>query len=127
MIRGGRPVYAYTTGTVDFWGTQRSQSSAMNPNMADVSKAAQRGNALAAQFPRTREQILADAEQNWSGFSGSERATGLPELAKAALSAGALDEAVSYSNEMLQRAAGSTAGIGITARKFTQEMRCSAW
>jgi len=100
VIRDGRPVFAYTTGRVSFY-RQGPRASARDGELAEQSKATQRRLDLAAQFPRTQEQILADAEQN---FSGSDRAAGLPELARDALSAGALEKAVSYSNELLERA-----------------------
>jgi hypothetical protein len=103
VIRDGCPVFAYTTGRVSFY-KPGPRPTVRDGELTEDSKAAQRRLELAAKFPRTQEQILADAEQNWGGFSGSDRADGLPELARDALGAGALEKAVSYSNELLERA-----------------------
>ena len=107
VIRNGVPVFAYTQGMVDFTDFDKPLTAQPQPDLAEEMRAAERGAALQARFPRTPEQILADTEQNLGGLSGQERAYALPDLAKAAVDAGALDKAVGYANEALQHAAQS--------------------
>ena len=107
VIRNGVPVFAYTQGMVDFTDFDKPLTAQPQPDFAEEMRAAERGAALQARFPRTPEQILADTEQNLGGLSGQERAFALPDLAKAAVNAGALDKAVGYANEALQHAAQS--------------------
>ena len=107
VIRNGVPVFAYTQGMVDFTDFDKPLTAQPQPDLAEEMRAAERGAALQARFPRTPEQILADTEQNLGGLSGQERAFALPDLAKAAVDAGALDKAVGYANEALQHAAQS--------------------
>jgi len=105
VIRDGRPVYAYTEGMVDFMDPEKPPTDEPKQDLAEEIQAAQRSAALQARFPRTPEQVLADTEQNVGSTSGQERDYALPELAKAAVGAGALDKAVSYATELLQHAA----------------------
>jgi hypothetical protein len=92
---------------VDFTDFDKPLTTQPQPDLAEEMRAAERGAALQARFPRTPEQILADTEQNLGGLSGQERAYALPDLAKAAVDAGALDKAVGYANQALQHAAQS--------------------
>jgi len=105
VIRNGRPVFAYANGMVDFIDMQKPPSAAVNMDLADEMKAVERTQALRERFPRTPEQVLADTEQSLGGANGQDRGYALPDLAKAAVDAGALDKALSYANEMLQGAA----------------------
>jgi TonB family protein len=109
VIRDGRPVSAYTVGMVDFFDPEKSPTFSGQLDMADEMKGAERRMALQARFPRTPEQVLADAEQDVGGASAQNRSYALPELAKTAVDAGALEKATSYANEILQRAADTQA------------------
>jgi TonB family protein len=99
VLRDGRAVYAYTGVHIEF----------SDPNNPDVPFRGGPDDAwmsrifeLMRTMPRTPQQELADLEQDLGPGTGSDREWMLPELAKAAIAAGALDKASSYANEMLK-------------------------
>jgi TonB family protein len=108
VLRGGRAVFAYTQTSVDFL----DHSKPITPDSfgRDVSEqiaAQQRIQEIQNRFPRSPAQVLADLEQDASGKESWERAWALPQLAKAAVAAGALDKASVYASELL-----ATVGAG---------------
>lgn len=108
VLRNGKPVDAYTDATLMFIAHgELAKGDNFRDNMADTLAAAQRTMALQAEFPRSPGQVLADTEQNISGASAQERLAALPQLAKAAIDAGALDKARAYAAEILQAATDS--------------------
>jgi outer membrane lipoprotein-sorting protein len=101
VIRNGIGVYAYTDATVDFL----DHGEPFDAGQMDISgqmAAGQRHAELAKMFPRSPQQVLADLEQDRGSGSGIDRSYALPDLAKAALKADALDKAAAYATEMLR-------------------------
>jgi len=105
VMRNGHAVSAYTEATVDFLDHSKpirteSIGSDLNQEMA----AAQRLMEIQNRFPRTPEQVLSDLEQDLTGRDGESRSEALPQLAKAAVAAGALEKAMKYSDELIASA-----------------------
>jgi TonB family protein len=105
VLRGGHAVFAYTEATVDFLDyskpvTPESSGFDVGEEMA----AGQRIEELRSRWPRSPAQVLADLEQDVGGRDDEDRGYALPELAKAAVAAGALDKASLYANELLTSA-----------------------
>jgi len=100
VIRDGHPVYAYTDAMVNFDAESGSKDEPKFDLSEQVS-AAERMAGLTAKYPRSPQQALADLEQDCGGASGEERFYALPQMAKAALAAGALDKAAAYASELL--------------------------
>jgi TonB family protein len=108
VLRNGRAVFAYTEAMVDFM--DHSKPNTPESTGLDVSQeiaAQQRIMEIESRFPRSPEQVLADLEQDVTGRDGLERNFALPQLAKAALAAGALDKASLYANELIASAGDS--------------------
>jgi outer membrane lipoprotein-sorting protein len=101
VIRNGAPVFAYTHSTVDFTDFSKPVKPAV-PDMGEAMESLKRVQALEARFPRTPEQELADLEQDLGSGAGVDRSFALPQLAKAALKAGALDKAAVYAHDLLR-------------------------
>jgi outer membrane lipoprotein-sorting protein len=101
VIRNGAPVFAYTHTTVDFTDFSRPVKPAV-PDMGDAMESLKRVQALEERFPRTPEQELADLEQDLGSGAGVDRSFAVPQLAKAALKAGALDKAATYAHDLLR-------------------------
>jgi hypothetical protein len=99
VIRNGVPVFAYTQTTVNFTDFSKPVKPVL-PDMHDEMAVLNRINALVERFPRTPQQELADLEQDLG--TGEERSFALPQLAKAALKADALDRAAAYANDLLR-------------------------
>jgi TonB family protein len=102
VMRNGHAVSAYTEATVDFLDhskpiTTESIGSDLNQEMV----AAQRLMEIQNRFPRTPEQVLFDLEQDLTGRDGESRSDALPQLAKAAVAAGALEKATRYADELI--------------------------
>jgi hypothetical protein len=98
-MRNGKAVAAFTDVSVDFFDSSKPRK--MDMDLNGEMSATQRIQELQSKFPRTPEQKLADLEQNIGTASGLERSYALPELAKAAMSAGSLDRAAAYARELL--------------------------
>jgi len=100
VVRDGRPVATYTTQTVDFidWATYEPRP---DLDVADSLASAQRQLTLSQAWPRTRAQVLADFENDLEGAEPALRQAFLPQLAKAAFDAGAIDQAERYAYELL--------------------------
>ncbi len=99
VLRGGKPVLAYTDEIVTFHTPGKKFTATSNPaerlaysRLADLRK----------KFPRSDLQVLADFEQEASGASPLQRSFALPKLAKAAWRAGAMDKASKYAQELLE-------------------------
>ena len=102
VIRNGAPVFAHTQATVDFTYF-RKPFKPVTADMAGTMEALKRTQqALEERFPRTRQQELADLEQDSNGGTGEDRSFVLPQLAKAALKADSLDKASDYANQLLR-------------------------
>ena len=99
VIRNGTAVFAYTETTVHFM--DRGKPVDLTQDLSEQMAAVQRIQALEAQFPRSPQQVLADLEED-RGSGGAADLFALPQLAKAALKADALDKAALYANQMLQ-------------------------
>jgi TonB family protein len=102
VIRDGHPVVAYTDALVNFFVPGKPPSSALN--MAEELAAAQRILEIQRRFPRSKDQVLADLEQDISGVEGQQRFYALTRLSKAAWDAGAIAKAESYAEELLSQA-----------------------
>ena len=103
VLRGGSPVTAYTTASVNFFNPSGKGA----PNFAltpDMATAAQRLTELEAAMPRTPQQIFEDLEQDAGGRGTKERLNLLGPLALAALKADVNDKADYYAKEMLTAA-----------------------
>src|SRR5205823_1800383 len=103
VIRNGHAVNAYTDATVTFFDPRKpfEGEDAIGGSLADDLAEAKRILELENRFPRSPEQVLADLERDRGNAVGFLRDMALPELAKAALAAGALEKAAGYANEML--------------------------
>jgi TonB family protein len=105
VIRGGRAVFAYTQATVNFLDYSKPVTpDSLGFDAAEETAAGQRIEELRNRWPRSPAQVLADLEQDLGGKEGLERGYALPRLAKAAVTAGALDKASLYANELLTSA-----------------------
>jgi len=113
VMRSGRPVYAYTTESVSFMEPMvlggKEPPKDVSPidtglDSSDEMASVGRTMELMEKFPRTPEQVLADLEQDLGGTQGIERVATLPELATAAIDAGAIEKARSYATELLTHA-----------------------
>lgn len=100
VIRNGAAVFAYTHTTVDFTDFSKPVKP-VAPDMGEAMESLKRVQALEQRFPRTPEQELADLEQDLGSGTGVDRSFALPQLAKAALKAGALDKAAAYAHDLL--------------------------
>jgi outer membrane lipoprotein-sorting protein len=102
VIRNGQPAAAFTNLTVIF--ADGDKPSAPEPDgefMAQELALSARLGSLAAKFPRTPQQVLADLEQDRGGVS-EHSSYSLSELAKVALDADQLDKAAAYASQLLQ-------------------------
>ena len=105
VMRGGRAVFAYTEATVDFLDHSKPVTpDSFGFDVGEETAAEQRISELENRWPRSSVQVLADLEQDLGSKEGLERAFALPQLAKAAIKAGALDKASLYANELLTSA-----------------------
>jgi TonB family protein len=105
VLRGGHAVFAYTQATVDFTDFSKPVTpDSFSENVGEEMTASQRIQELQSRWPRSPAQVLADLEQDVGGKEGLERGFALPQLAKAAVKAGALDKASLYANELLTSA-----------------------
>jgi TonB family protein len=105
VLRDGRAVFAYTEATVDFIDFSKPNVAGAGLDLGQEMAAQTRLMEIQSRFPRSPEQVLADLEQDITGRNGPERDAALPQLAKAALTAGALDKAGQYANELLSTGA----------------------
>ncbi|HEY2381902.1 MAG TPA: TonB family protein [Terriglobia bacterium] len=113
VLRGGRPVSAYTETSVDLMDFSKPIRQVDLDTNQEIA-AQQRIQQIQSRFPRTPEQTLADLEQDATGRAGMERDFLLPQLAKAAVTAGAFDKADVYADELLASAGdGWNAGTAI--------------
>jgi len=104
VMRNGQPVCALTVATTVF---QTPGKPLTPPDSANQFAAAmKRQRELESQWPRSPQQVLADMQQDLDVAGGSRRQFALPALAKTALAAGALDQAVVYAKDMLDRDSG---------------------
>lgn len=102
-IRYGQPVCALTAATTSF----PTPGKRLTPRVfSDEDAARQRLRALENQWPRSAEQVLADMQEDRDFPGGIGRRLALPALAKAALAAGSLDQAVAYAQEALNQPSG---------------------
>lgn len=99
VIRNGHPVTASTDDSVIFSIPGKPMTADFN--MEEQSAAVQRIISLEKQFPRSKQQVLADLEQDISGANPRERFYALRTLAKAAWDAGANLTAADYATELL--------------------------
>jgi TonB family protein len=99
VIRNGHSVAAYTDQNVDFYTP--GKRIVPNLNMEEEHAAAQRVMDLEKRFPRSKQQVLADLEQDISGTDARQRFYALRTLAKAAWAAGATLTAADYASELL--------------------------
>lgn len=106
VIRHGQPVCAHTTAMVTFETPGRPLAP---HNLEDQIAAMKRMHALEIKWPRSPEEVLADMQQDSGIPGGIRRRLALPKLAKAALDAGALDQAVAYAQEALSSGPGGDA------------------
>lgn len=105
VLRDHQAVFAYTQASVDFVDfTKPVTQQSLGLDIGDEMAAQQRFREMEARFPRSPEQILSDLEQDSNGRDGFERGFMLPQLAKAAVKAGALDKANQYANELIASA-----------------------
>jgi TonB family protein len=102
VLRGGRAVFAYTQTTVNFLDFSKPVTpDSLGENAGEEMAAGQRIQELQSRWPRPPAQVLADLEQDLGGRDNENRGYALPQLAKAAVKAGALDKASLYANELL--------------------------
>jgi TonB family protein len=97
VIRNGHPVTAYTDENVGFYIPGK-------PVVVDFKEehaAIQRIMDLEKRFPRSKQQVLTDLEQDISGADSRQRFYALRTLAKAAWEAGAILTAADYATELL--------------------------
>jgi TonB family protein len=108
VIRNGQPVAAYTSAGVYFSNPQEGLSrDPASVDADDISAGMSLGLRLAElmqKFPRTKQQELADLVQDSAGAEGYRRFYDLGKLAKAAMAAGATEQAEAYANEFLAMA-----------------------
>jgi TonB family protein len=105
VLRDGRPVVAYTEANIDFMDySKRITPESTGLDVSQEMAAQQRIQEIESRFPRSPAQVLADLEQDVTGKDGLERSFALPQLAKAAVVAGALDKASLYANELIASA-----------------------
>jgi len=112
VIRDGAPVFAYTDWYVDFREPGQRYTNVIDHDLPALKKYLIQRRLLEDRFPRTPEQILADTEQNILDDDPVERALIVPELAKEAWDARALDKAAAYANEAAQNAASNSRAFG---------------
>jgi TonB family protein len=99
VMRGGGTVAAYTDAIVTFF--LKDKPFKASPNLTEEVTALQRIAELTKRFPRSKQQILADLEQDSGGEDTQWYSAALPRLAKAALDAGEWDAAERYARELL--------------------------
>lgn len=105
VLRGGRAVFAYTEASVDFLDFSKPVTpDSFGHDIREEIAAGERIQELQKRWPRSPAQVLADLEQDSEGRDDVTRGYELPQLAKAALAAGALDKASLYANELLASA-----------------------
>ena len=97
VLRDGHGVSAYTTAFVAFFAPGKQ----ITVDSTEELTAATRVNQLQQQYPRTPAMVLGDLEQDCTGLPDQERFYALAKLAKAAWSAGAVDKAAAYANELV--------------------------
>ena len=102
VIRNGRAVFAYTQSTVNFLDYSKPVTpDSFRFDVSEDAAAVEKTQEIQSRFPRSSEQVLADLEQDLGGRTDENRSYALPQLAKAAVAAGALDKASLYANELL--------------------------
>jgi len=105
VMRGGSAVFAYTQATVDFLDFSKPVTAkSLGVDLSEEIAASQKIQELQSRWPRSAAQVLADLEQDLGGRDNENRGYALPQLAKAAVKAGALDKASLYANELLTSA-----------------------
>ena len=106
VYRNGHPVAAYTTEMVDFYVPGAPKNPAdLNMSLSEEMAATQKTQDLNARFPRSAEQVLADAEDQIRDADTESRFYALADIAREAMDAGAVDKASSYATELLKMAA----------------------
>jgi TonB family protein len=105
VMRGRHAVFAYTEATVDFMDYSKPATpESFGFDVGEEMAAGQLTDELQSRWPRSPAQVLADLEQDLGGRDNENRGYALPQLAKAAVTAGALDKASLYANELLTSA-----------------------
>jgi hypothetical protein len=104
VLREGHPVTAYTNATVHFMDWSKGGAQRSMPSVNETTAYMKRLSSLAAEFPRSPQQVLADFEQDSGGGDSMRRFYALGQMATAALAAGAEDKAVAYAQELLRSA-----------------------
>ena len=103
VLRGGHAVFAYTQATIDFIDFSKPVTpDSFDENIGEEMAASEKIQELQSRWPRSPAQVLADLEQDLG--DKENRGYALPQLAKAAVKAGALDKASLYANELLASA-----------------------
>jgi hypothetical protein len=105
VMRGGHAVFAYTQAVVDFLDFSKPVTAeSLGGDVGEEIAASQKIQELQSRWPRSPALVLADLEQDSAGTTNENRSYALPQLAKAAVKAGALDKASLYANELLTSA-----------------------
>jgi TonB family protein len=105
VMRGGHAVFAYTQATVNFLDYSKPVTpDSFGFDVGEEMAALQRIQELQSRWPRSPTLVLADLEQDLGGRDNENRGYALPQLAKAAVAAGALDKASLYASELLTSA-----------------------
>ncbi len=99
VLRDGRTVSTYSDSTVAFMSPDRKPP--VRGELKEEMAAFERLRALAAEFPRSKAQVLADLEQDVSGTDAEARYPLLASLGKTAWTAGDTDKTASYARELL--------------------------
>lgn len=102
VIREGRAVASYTDQNVIFVIPGKPFQSTFN--RTEERSATDRISEIQRKFPRTKEQELADLEQDSMSMTAIGRYYALAGLAKAAWATGATDQACNYAEELLRDA-----------------------
>ncbi len=102
VIREGHSVASYTDESAIFFIPGKRTPPAYD--IAEMTSATQRLLAIQRKFPRSKEQELADLEQDSLSMSVLERYSALPRLSKTAWAAGDIDKARTYAEELLRDA-----------------------
>jgi len=102
VLRDHQAVSAYTQTSVEFMDFNKPVTpQSMGLDIGGEMTALLRMREIEDRFPRSPEQVFSDLEQDSTGRNGLDRSLMLPQLAKAAVKAGALDKANQYANELI--------------------------